>query len=75
MNMMGNFAASLLRLVGGLILQRTGGDWNPLIYLMVGAAMIPALSWIYLDPESGRRKRGTNLDGSRAQISAEDLEP
>jgi MFS transporter, ACS family, glucarate transporter len=75
MNMMGNFAGFVAPVLGGLILQRTGGDWNPLIYRMVGAAMISALSWIYLDSESGRRKRGTNLDGSRAQISAEDLEP
>ena len=30
---------------------------------------------LYLNPESGRRKRGTNLDGSRVEISAEDLEP
>jgi hypothetical protein len=39
---------------------------------MVGVAMISALSWIYLDPESARRKRGTGLDESLARISAGD---
>jgi MFS transporter, ACS family, glucarate transporter len=72
MNMVGNFAGFVAPVVGGLILQRTGGNWNPLIYLMVGVAMISALSWIYLDPESARRKRGTGLDESLARISAGD---
>ena len=75
MNMMGNFAGFVAPVLGGLILQRTGGDWNPLIYLMIGAAMISALSWIYLDPAEARNKRGKNVDESLAQISADDQEP
>jgi ACS family glucarate transporter-like MFS transporter len=75
MNMMGNFAGFVAPVLGGLILQRTGGDWNPLIYLMIGAAMISALSWIYLDPAEARHKRGKNVDESLAQISADDQEP
>jgi len=75
MNMMGNLAGFVAPVLGGIILQRTGGNWNPLIYLMVGAAMISSLSWIYLDPENARRKRGTNVDEPPAQIGAEDLEP
>jgi MFS transporter, ACS family, glucarate transporter len=75
MNMMGNFAGFVAPVLGGLILQRTGGDWNPLIYLMTGAAMISALSWIYLDPAEARNKRGKNVDESLAQISADDQEP
>ena len=75
MNMMGNFAGFVAPVLGGLILLRTGGDWNPLIYLMIGAAMVSALSWIYLDPQRARRQRGTNVDESLAQISADDLEP
>ena len=75
MNMMGNFAGFVAPVLGGLILQRTGGDWNPLIYLMTGAAMISALSWIYLDPAEARHKRGKNVDESLAQISADDQEP
>jgi ACS family glucarate transporter-like MFS transporter len=72
MNMMGNFAGFVAPVLGGLILQRTGGNWNPLIYLMVGATMISALSWIYLDPESARRNRGTSLDESLARINPGD---
>lgn len=49
-------------------------NWRSLLFTPEVFVLI-LQSWIYLDPESGRRKRGTNLDGSRAQISAEDLEP
>ena len=57
MNMLGNLAGFVAPVVGGLILQRTGGNWNPLIYLMVGAATTSALCWLYLDPENADRKR------------------
>jgi len=57
MNMLGNLAGFVAPVVGGLILQRTGGNWNPLIYLMIGAATISALCWLYLDPENADRKR------------------
>jgi MFS transporter, ACS family, glucarate transporter len=56
MNMLGNLAGFVGPVVGGLILLRTGGNWNPLIYLMVGAATISALCWLYLDPENADRK-------------------
>jgi ACS family glucarate transporter-like MFS transporter len=49
MNMLGNLAGFVAPAVGGLILQRTGGSWNPLIYLMAGAAAISAGCWIFLD--------------------------
>jgi MFS transporter, ACS family, glucarate transporter len=75
MNMMGNFAGFVAPVLGGFILLRTGGDWNPLIYLMIGAAMVSALSWIYLDPQKAFRKRATNVDESLAQISADNLKP
>jgi predicted MFS family arabinose efflux permease len=57
MNMLGNLAGFVAPVVGGLILQRTGGNWNPLIHLMVGAATTSALCWLYLDPENADRKR------------------
>jgi MFS family permease len=64
MNMLGNLAGFVAPVVGGLILERTGGDWNPLIYLMVGAATISALCWLYLDPENRDGKRvGVPGDG------------
>jgi ACS family glucarate transporter-like MFS transporter len=56
MNMLGNLAGFVAPVVGGLILQRTGGNWNPLIYLMAGAATVSALCWLYLDPENADRK-------------------
>jgi ACS family glucarate transporter-like MFS transporter len=57
MNMMANLAGFIAPVVGGLILQKTG-SWMPLIYLMVGAATISALCWLYLDPEDARRQKG-----------------
>lgn len=61
MNMLGNLAGFVAPVIGGLILQRTGGNWNPLIYLMVGAATVSALCWLYLDPEDTARKREAAL--------------
>ncbi len=51
MNMFGNLAGFAAPTVSGFILQRTGGNWNPLIYLMAGAAAISAASWLFLDPD------------------------
>jgi MFS transporter, ACS family, glucarate transporter len=51
MNMFGNLAGFVAPTVSGFILQRTAGNWNPLIYLMAGAAAISAASWIFLDPD------------------------
>jgi ACS family glucarate transporter-like MFS transporter len=50
MNMLGNLAGFVAPVLGGFILQRTGGNWNPLIYLMIGASVISAACWLYLDP-------------------------
>ena len=43
-----------LQWIGGFILQRTGGNWNPLIYLMVGASIISAVCWLFLGSKSTR---------------------
>ena len=51
MNMFGNFAGFVAPVGGGLILAHSAGDWNVLIYLMVGASLIAATCWMFLDPE------------------------
>ncbi len=48
MNMFGNFADSWRRWAAGLILARAAGDWNVLLYLMVGASLAAAACWIFL---------------------------
>jgi hypothetical protein len=58
--------------VGGVILQRTGGDWNPLIYTMAAAAAVSAACWLYLDPEASRRQRELRLT---AQMNTDGLTP
>jgi sugar phosphate permease len=51
MNMFGNLAGFVAPVVGGIILQRSGGNWNILIYMMVVSSTIAGLCWLYLDPE------------------------
>ena len=73
MNMLGNLAGFVAPVVGGVILQRTGGNWNPLIYTMAAAATISALCWLYLDPDAARRHREQSR--TSAQLSPETLTP
>ena len=72
MNMFGNFAGFVAPVVSGYILQRTGGEWNPLIYLMAGAAAISAASWIMLDPD--RQTPGKMRLGDSPNAKALDAE-
>jgi len=60
MNMLGNLAGFIAPVVGGIILQRTGGNWNPLIYLMIGSSLISASCWLYLDPSPQPRNPAFN---------------
>jgi MFS transporter, ACS family, glucarate transporter len=62
MNMLGNLAGFIAPAVGGLILQRTAGNWNPLIYLMAGAAAIAASCWVVLNPDESGNMPSTPSD-------------
>ena len=62
MNMLGNFAGFVAPAVGGLILQKTGGNWIPLIYLMAGAAALAASCWLFLDPDKHGKTPPTASD-------------
>ena len=53
MNMMGNLAGFVAPSFAGIVLQRTSGDWNPLIYTMAGAACVSASCWLVIDPDRG----------------------
>lgn len=57
MNMLGNLAGFVAPVSSGFILSRASGDWNALIYLMVGASLIAATCWLFLDPRD--QVRGT----------------
>jgi MFS family permease len=71
MNMLGNLAGFVAPVVGGIILQRTGGHWNPLIYLMIGSSLISALCWLYLDPSPQNRNPNFNeLRAADAEIDS-----
>ncbi|MGE0405124.1 MAG: MFS transporter [Candidatus Korobacteraceae bacterium] len=50
MNMMGNLGGFVAPWVGGILLDRTGNDWNLLIYLMAGVALLGAVCWVFIDP-------------------------
>ena len=72
MNMLGNLAGFIAPVVGGVILQRTGGHWNSLIYLMVGSSTLSALCWLYLDPGPQNRQPdlALNIDQAAADVEA-----
>jgi MFS transporter, ACS family, glucarate transporter len=57
MNMLGNLAGFVAPVSSGFILSRAGGDWNALIYLMVGASLIAATCWLFLDPRDPVREK------------------
>ena len=49
MNMMGNFAGIVAPTIGGIIIQRTGGDWDLFLYVMVGAYTLGIVIWPFLN--------------------------
>jgi ACS family glucarate transporter-like MFS transporter len=51
MNMFGNFSGFIAPVVTGIILERSGSDWTPVIYVMAGMAVVGALIWLVLDVE------------------------
>jgi predicted MFS family arabinose efflux permease len=75
MNMLGNLAGFVAPVAGGMILERTDGDWNLLIYTMAGAAVVSAICWLYLKPESAGRRRVSGLSEATDNMSAEALSP
>jgi MFS family permease len=75
MNSLGNVAGFVAPLVGGVILERTGGNWNLLIDTMAAAAVVSSACWLALDPDSARRQRELNLARAAANISTEGLTP
>jgi len=72
MNMLGNLGGFVAPVVGGVILSRTHGNWNLVIEVMAGLAIISALCWLALDPESERRKRAVTAEQA---LSADPLTP
>ena len=71
MNMLGNLAAFVAPVAGGVILERTHGDWNVLLYTMSAAAVVSAVCWLGLDPEAVRRKRELITSSAAALMSTE----
>jgi MFS transporter, ACS family, glucarate transporter len=71
MNMLGNLAGFVAPTLAGLILQKTGGNWNPLIYTMAGAACISASCWLWLNPDqramADRRGTATRVAAAEAE--------
>ena len=76
MNMLGNLGGFVAPVVGGVILARTRGNWNLVIEVMAGLAVISALCWLYLDPDAARQEReSSRADGGSAAPIGSRLEP
>lgn len=50
MNMMGNLGGFAAPWIGGLILERTGNDWNAFLYTMAGVYLVGTLCWPFINP-------------------------
>jgi MFS family permease len=72
MNMMGNFAGFVAPVLGGVVLQRTHGDWNSLLYIMVAAAFVSAACWLVLKPE---RREGVRAGAVSKPLALRDVAP
>lgn len=72
MNMLGNLAGFVAPVVGGLILQRTGGNWNLLMDTMAAAATVSASCWLLLNPGLARRERELQLE-TEARLTSDGL--
>jgi len=75
MNMTGNLAGFIAPVLGGVILERTHGNWNALIDTMAVAACISAACWLILNPKTVQRQRGLQVGGTAAEVRAEILKP
>lgn len=73
MNMLGNLAGFVAPVVGGLILQRTGENWNIVIYTMVGSAAISASCWLFLDPGNTSKRLKLATAATDPAINSEGL--
>ncbi len=52
LNMMGNFAGAASPYAGSLMLEETGGDWTPFLYLLAASWALAMLCWLVLDPQT-----------------------
>jgi sugar phosphate permease len=74
MNMFSGLAGFAAPVIGGIILARVAGAWNPFIYIMAGAACVSAVCWLFLNPDKLAEKnaemnaRGTVPDGQAASL-------
>jgi ACS family glucarate transporter-like MFS transporter len=75
MNMMGNLAGFVAPVVGGVILEKSGGNWNLLIDTMAVAAIVSASCWLTLNPELAQKHRKPEASRPAAPIGADALEP
>jgi hypothetical protein len=52
--------------LGGYILQRTGDDWNILLYVMAGVYFLGTLCWPFIDPTTPLEGGGEPRSADRA---------
>jgi nitrate/nitrite transporter NarK len=54
MNMLGNFAGFVAPVLGGIILDHSGNDWNIVLMTMSVAAFLSGACWFFIDPDKSR---------------------
>lgn len=74
MNMFSGLAGFAAPVIGGILLARVAGAWEPFILIMAGAACISAVCWLFLDPDKlAERNAGINARGMRPDAQAASL--
>lgn len=64
MNMFSGLAGFAAPVLGGYILLSESRNWNALLYMMVAAACISAVCWLFLNPDRLAEKNA-EIDGSK----------
>jgi MFS transporter, ACS family, glucarate transporter len=66
MNMFANFSGFVAPWVAGIVLQRSGNDWNEVLYIMAAFAAIGAVLWLFIDPTGQKAARRQPLEPDTA---------
>jgi MFS transporter, ACS family, glucarate transporter len=66
MNMFANFSGFIAPWIGGIILKRSGNDWNEVLTINIVLACVGAVLWLFIDPTGRRAARAQPLEPAPA---------
>ncbi|WP_336963125.1 MFS transporter [Sphingobium aquiterrae] len=76
MNMFANFSGFVAPWIAGIILQKSGDDWNQVLHVMTGVAALGAVLWLFINPTGQRATDETQTEtDTEATPASEALQP